>query len=71
VYQGWQDLMALGIVFSAVGYLARLSWNALTRKGKGGCGTGCGNCSTRVEAASGPGRPVPDQVVSIGSIRHD
>jgi len=41
---GWQDLAALGIILAAVGYLARLAWNALTRKEKAGCGSGCGSC---------------------------
>lgn len=43
---GWQDLAALGIVLAAAGYLARLAWNALTRKQSAGCGSACGGCPT-------------------------
>ncbi len=44
---GWQDLAALGIVLASASYLARLAWNALTRKQSAGCGSGCGGCSTQ------------------------
>ncbi|MGB2612616.1 MAG: FeoB-associated Cys-rich membrane protein, partial [Isosphaeraceae bacterium] len=59
---GWQDLAALGIVLAAAGYLARLSWNAVTRKQGSGCGSGCGSCSARSAANSA----IPEEVVSIG-----
>ena len=59
---GWQDLAALGIVLAAAGYLARLAWNAVTRKRGSGCGSGCGNCSARSAANSAS----PEEVVSIG-----
>ncbi len=59
---GWQDLAALGIVLAAAGYLARLAWNAVTRKQGSGCGSGCASCSTRSAANSA----IPDAVVSIG-----
>ena len=58
---GWQDLAALGIVLAAVGYLARLAWNAVTRKQGSGCGSGCGSCSARSAANSA----IPEEVVSI------
>ena len=29
---GWQDFVALGIVFAAIAYLVRLAWNAFARK---------------------------------------
>jgi len=59
---GWQDLAALGIVLAAAGYLARLAWNAVTRKPGSGCGAGCGSCSARSAASS----VLPEEVVSIG-----
>ena len=59
---GWQDLAALGIVLAAAGYLARLAWNAVTRKQGSGCGSGCGSCSARSAANSA----IPEAVVSIG-----
>jgi len=59
---GWQDLAALGIVLAAAGYLARLAWNAVTRKQASGCGSGCGSCSVRSAANSA----IPEEVVSIG-----
>ncbi len=59
---GWQDLAALGIVLAAAGYLARLAWNAVTRKQGSGCGSGCGSCSGQTAANS----TIPEAVVSIG-----
>lgn len=59
---GWQDLAALGIVLAAAGYLARLAWNAVTRKQVSGCGPGCGSCSVR----SATNSAIPEEVVSIG-----
>ena len=59
---GWQDLAALGIVLAAAGYLARLAWNAVTRKQGSGCGSSCGSCSARSAANSA----IPEEVVSIG-----
>ncbi|MGA2700468.1 MAG: FeoB-associated Cys-rich membrane protein [Isosphaeraceae bacterium] len=65
---GWQDLAALGIVLAAAGYLARLAWNAVTRKQASGCGSGCGSCSTQTSSQSGMRDPQPEQIVSIGMI---
>jgi hypothetical protein len=62
---GWQDFVALGVVFAAMAYLARLAWNALARKGGSGCGAGCGKCSAGADTSS----VVPDQVLSIGTIQ--
>jgi hypothetical protein len=45
---GWQDFLALGIVFAAIAYLARLAWGAFARGEKGGCASGCAKCSSRV-----------------------
>jgi len=59
---GWQDFLALGIVLAAIVYLARLAWNAVTRKRGSGCGSGCGSCSARSAANSA----IPEEVVSIG-----
>jgi hypothetical protein len=61
---GWQDLIALAIVFAAAGYLLRLAWGAVGRKAEGGCGTSCGKCPAGANAAA----PRPEQVVSIGTI---
>jgi len=65
---GWQDLAALGIVLAAAGYMARLTWNAVTRKRGSGCGSGCGNCSAQTSSQSGMRDPKPEQIVSIGMI---
>ena len=65
---GWQDLAALGIVLAAAGYLARLAWNAVTRKRGSGCGSGCGSCSAQTSSQSGMRDPKPEQIVSIGMI---
>ncbi len=62
---GWQDLLALGIVLAAAGYLARLAWSAVTRKRESGCGTGCGKCSAG--SAGSPSSVKP--VVTIGSLK--
>ena len=67
---GWQDLAALGIVLAATGYLARLAWNAVTRKRGSGCGSGCGSCSAQTSSQSGTTDPKPEQIVSIGMIGH-
>src|SRR5271165_6850059 len=65
---GWQDLAALGIVLAAAGYMARLAWNAVTRKRGSGCGSGCGSCSARTSSQSGMRDPKPEQIVSISMI---
>ena len=65
---GWQDFVALGIVFAAIAYLARLAWNAFARKAGSGCGAACGKCSAGVEARSGSTTSVPDQLVTIGTM---
>jgi len=65
---GWQDLAALGIVLAAAGYMARLAWNAVTRKRGSGCGSGCGSCSAQTSSQSGMRDPKPEQIVSIGMI---
>jgi hypothetical protein len=61
---GWQDFVALGIVFAALAYLARLAGNAFARKGGSGCASGCGKCSAGADVSTS----VPDQVLSIGRI---
>ncbi|MGA9926733.1 MAG: FeoB-associated Cys-rich membrane protein [Isosphaeraceae bacterium] len=65
---GWQDLAALGIVLAAAGYMARLAWNAVTRKRGSGCVSGCGSCSAQTSSQSGMRDPKPEQIVSIGMI---
>jgi hypothetical protein len=61
---GWQDLVALAIVFAAASYLLRLAWRAVGRKAEAGCGSACGKCPAGTNAAS----PRPEQVVSIGTV---
>ncbi len=58
---GWQDIVALGLVLAAAGYLARLALSAVTRKQASGCGSGCGHCS----AQSAANRASPQEIVSI------
>jgi hypothetical protein len=60
---GWQDLVALGIVFAAAGYLTNMAWQAVFRKRASGCGSACGKCSA-AETRGG----APEQVVSIGGL---
>ena len=62
---GWQDVMALGIVLAAAGYLVRLAWTAMTRKSESGCGEGCGKCSMGSTAS----RASVEPVVTIGNLR--
>ncbi len=67
---GWQDLVALLVVFAAAAYLVRLAWGAIAAKLDGACGTGCARCPAGADASpSGP-----EQIVTIGAagaqIRH-
>jgi hypothetical protein len=57
----WQNLMALALVVSAVGYLARRGWQTFARKGSSSCG-GCGDCPSAAEAS-------PVQIVAVDSLR--
>ena len=56
---GWQDVVAIGVVLSAVFYLSSLGWKGLIGGKSGGCGSSCGGCSTGSEGQS-------EQLVSIG-----
>lgn len=59
---GWQDVVAIGAVLGAAGYLASIVWRGVAGKPSGSCGTACGKCS-----AGGKSQTEPDQVVTIGS----
>ncbi|APW59368.1 hypothetical protein [Paludisphaera borealis] len=60
---GWQDAVAISVVFGAAVYLSSLGWKGLIGGRSSGCGSSCGKCSSGAEA-SGAGQP--EQVVSIG-----
>jgi hypothetical protein len=65
---GWQDFVALGIVFAALAYLTRLCLGAFARKSAMGCNSGCGKCAG-VAAPTGETGPEDQlQIVTIGSI---
>jgi hypothetical protein len=57
----WQNLIAMGLVVAAVGYLGRRGWLALARR-KAGCGA-CSNCPVESMQAA-DGKPL----VTLGSI---
>jgi len=58
---GWQDVVAIGAVLAAAGYLVSLVWRGVGGKPSGSCGTSCGKCSAG-------GRGEPEQIVTIGAI---
>jgi hypothetical protein len=60
---GWQDAVAIAVVFGAIFYLSSLAWGGLIGKRQSSCGTSCGKCSSG-DATIVSGRP--EQVVSIG-----
>lgn len=57
----WQNLIAMGLVAGAAGYLGRRSWLALARR-KAGCGA-CSNCPADA-LQSADGKPL----VTLGSM---
>lgn len=57
---GWQDVVAIGAVVAAAGYLISLVWRGVGGNPSGSCGTACGKCSAG-------GRGEPEQVVTIGA----
>jgi hypothetical protein len=61
---GWQDLIALAVVFAAAAYLARLAWRGVVTKRDRACGSGCARCAANSDASPS----VPEQVVSIGPV---
>jgi hypothetical protein len=63
----WQDFVALGIVFTAITYLIRLSWTAVMGKTVAGSGPGCGSCAAGGMRSSSRSTE-PDRLVSIGAI---
>ncbi|MDR3618855.1 MAG: hypothetical protein P4L85_05845 [Paludisphaera borealis] len=60
---GWQDAVAIGVVFGALFYLSSLGWKGLTGGRSSGCGSSCGKCSSGDETT---GAARTEQVVSIG-----
>jgi hypothetical protein len=48
----WQDLLAIGLVLAAAGYISRRAWLVVANRGKAGCGTGCAKCPTAKPAAA-------------------
>jgi hypothetical protein len=65
---GWQDLVAIGIVLAACGYLLSLGWNAVRRKQVGGCGATCGGCGARTSIAPLGRESEAPELVSISLI---
>ena len=61
----WQDLVALGIVALAAGYIAYCGWRLLLRNRRSACG-GCHGCSPGDAQTS-----APQQLVSLEpQLRH-
>ncbi|WP_165065906.1 hypothetical protein [Paludisphaera rhizosphaerae] len=57
---GWQDVVAIGAVLAAAGYLASLVWRGVGGEKSGSCGTACGKCSSGAQGE-------PEQIVTIGA----
>ena len=62
---GWQDVIAIGIVFGVLLYLVNLLVGRVRRSGSGrGCGSSCGKCSSSKRQDTLSGSHI--QVVEIG-----
>ncbi|MFO0891895.1 MAG: hypothetical protein U0790_22510 [Isosphaeraceae bacterium] len=61
---GFEDLVALSIVFAAAAYLGWLAVGAVRRRADTGCGSACSRCS----GGSVGSDAAQEQFVSIGSI---
>lgn len=57
---GWQDVIAIGAVLAAAGYLVSLVWRGVGGQKLGSCGTSCGKCSSGSQAK-------PEQIMTIGA----
>jgi hypothetical protein len=66
---GWQDAVAIAVVFGAAFYLCSLAWKGMIggKGGGGSCGTSCGKCSSNAGASLASGAAAPGMVVSIGA----
>jgi len=67
---GWQDAVAIAVVFGAVFYLSSLVWKGMiggkAGGGGGSCGTSCGKCSPAGGASLEPGTSAPGALLAIG-----
>jgi hypothetical protein len=66
----WQDFVSLGLVGTAVAYIARSAWRHLFDPTRApGCGTGaCAACPSRRARTTGANGGVPQQIVTIDAI---
>ena len=65
---GWQDAVALAVVFGAALYLSSLVWKGMigAKSGGGSCGTSCGKCSSGGGGSLEAGGGAPESLVTIG-----
>lgn len=63
---GFQDIVIVAIVLTALLYLGRSLWNTWTSRG--GCGCGCKQADERPSGASRPTRPIRHPLVTIDSV---
>lgn len=64
---GWQDCVALGVVFGALFYLLNLARSALFA-GKSECATGCGKCPSSRAGVIARLQRAPRAAAPIGPI---
>jgi hypothetical protein len=50
----WPDYLAMSVSAIAAIYVGARAYRALLGRGKAGCGSGCGSCSTKASAPSAP-----------------
>ncbi|MCU0981763.1 MAG: hypothetical protein MUF25_21640 [Pirellulaceae bacterium] len=65
-----QQLLTLGVVLAAIGYLARRTWLRLSGRRTGGCGS-CSGCAVRADGESPAEGPLVPIETLISSARRD
>ncbi len=66
---GWQDVVAIGVIAIAVGYLCRRIWSGRHPSVTSGCGGGCQGC-TAADLPTNTDLPAnPQQIIPIESLR--
>mgnify|MGYP001040443670 FL=1 len=65
-----QQLLTLGVVLAAIGYLARRTWLRLSGRRTGGCGS-CSGCAVRADGEAPSASPLVPIETLISSVRQD
>ena len=65
-----QQLLTLGVVLAAIGYLARRTWLRLSGRQTGGCGS-CSRCAVSADCESPSAGPLVPMETLISSARRD